>query len=143
MLNTTNTVTAPAEPKILYKTASYKRLHSPGRWGVLLQGCNALRGEVGPVTITKKSGETKVEQVRVFWTGEGSDGTRIGLGEIVRPTYWDHADAMYVQGIKARQEWKAQQQAKEGIPASSPLPLPSQSPPAPSFPAPGAFAISD
>lgn len=56
-------------------TATYTKLKS-GEWGIRIQGA-ATKG--GQVTVTKKSGETKVETVdRVLWSGSGITLCTIG-----------------------------------------------------------------
>jgi hypothetical protein len=49
--------------------ATYAKLRD-GSWGVRVQGGGVEPGET--VTVTKKSGETKVERIgRVLWNGDG------------------------------------------------------------------------
>ena len=57
-------------------------------WSVKLHnfaGSAANKGEYRTVNVTKKSGETKVEKIKIFWVGRDRfTGAQAALGSIVR-----------------------------------------------------------
>lgn len=50
-------------------TATYTKLKD-GSWGVRMPGA-APKGHRAAISVTKKGGETKVEQIEVIWSGDG------------------------------------------------------------------------